>query len=141
MTGQRYLAAVGNGIRSVRSRKELLLGPNCSQKREIVRYISFTMSWTERRYFTSSNPYSVLLTSGALCLNHARYLSHNCTRHRLRQCCTLYSVSKSASHCRPGILSASGNFQQGRSLPSLKPKPLGGSTLKRIPVSESESIC
>jgi hypothetical protein len=86
------------------------------------------MSWTERRYFTSSNTYSVLLKFGALCLNHARYLSHNCTQHRFRRCCTLYSVSKCASHCRSRILSASGNFQQGRSLPSsLKPKLLGGS--------------
>jgi hypothetical protein len=93
--------------------------------------MSFTMSWTERRYFTSSNPYSVLLKFGALCLNHARYLSCNCPQHRFRRCCTLYSVSKRASQCRPGILSASGNFQQGRSLPSsLKPKLLGGSTLE-----------
>lgn len=133
MTGWRYLAVVGNGIRSARSRKELLLGPNCSQNREVVWYISFTMPWTERRYFTSSNPYSVLLTFGALCLNHARYLSYHCTQYRFRRYCTLYSVRKRASHCRSGILSASGNFQQGRSLPSsLKPKLLGGSTLEYI---------
>jgi hypothetical protein len=91
------------------------------------------MSWTERRYSASSNTYSVLLKFGTLCLNHARYLSHNCTQHRFGRCCTLHSVSKRTSHCRPRILSASGNFQQGRSLPSsLKPKLLGGSTLEHV---------
>src|ERR1700733_9249400 len=80
--------------------------------------MSVIMSWTARRYFTSSSSYLVLLKFGTHCLNYARYLYCVGTQHHFRRCCTLYSVSKRASDCRPGILGASGNFQQGLSLSS-----------------------
>ena len=118
-----YLTVVGGGIRSVRSRREIL-NPNCPWKsgysdisymsprsqgvvgvKKLFHVFRFLPSFTEvGRFF---------------CLNHAIYICSMGAHYRFRRCYALYSVSKSASHCRPRIRSTSGNFQPGLPLLSL----------------------